>query len=93
MNRLIFIFFSFLAFPLWSQELNGRVMSLDAQGNMADIPGATVYYQADRLGTTTGVDGLFKLRIRSLPGWLVIRAIGFNSDSLSACQDIPSSPL
>jgi outer membrane receptor protein involved in Fe transport len=82
MNRLILIFFSLLAVPAWAQELNGRVMSLDAQGNMEDIPGASVMYQANKIGTTTGVDGVFKLRVRSFPGWLLIRAIGFKPDSI-----------
>ena len=82
MKRFLFIFLNFLAAPLWAQELNGRVMQVDAQGKMADIPGATVYYSADKLGTSTGMDGVFKLRVRSLPGWLLIRAVGFNPDSI-----------
>jgi outer membrane cobalamin receptor len=82
MNRLILLIFCLLAVPAWAQELNGRVMSLDAQGNMEDIPGASVRYQANKIGTTTGVDGVFKLRVRSFPGWLLIRAIGFKPDSV-----------
>jgi outer membrane receptor for ferrienterochelin and colicin len=82
MNRLLLIVFCLWGFPLVAQELNGRVMSLDAQGNMEDIPGATVYYSADKLGATCGVDGIFKLRVRTFPGWLTIRAVGFKPDSV-----------
>lgn len=82
MNRLLLIYFCLWGCPLLAQELNGRVMSLDAQGKMDDILGATVFYRADKLGTTTGVDGVFKLRVRTFPGWVIIRAIGFATDSI-----------
>jgi outer membrane receptor for ferrienterochelin and colicin len=71
-----------LSFPALSQEITGRVMSLDSQGKMEDLPGATVYYQPEKKGTVVGTNGLFSLKVQQFPGWLSVRSVGFDSDSV-----------
>ncbi|MFM7019629.1 MAG: TonB-dependent receptor domain-containing protein, partial [Aquirufa sp.] len=71
-----------LSFSAFSQEITGRVMSLDSQGKMEDLPGATVYYQPEKKGTVVGANGLFSLKVQQFPGWLTVRSVGFESDSV-----------
>ena len=76
------LFFSLLCSQALAQEITGRVMSLDEAGNMEDLPGATVYYQPDKKGGIGGSNGMFSIKVQQFPGWLVIRSIGFKTDSV-----------
>ncbi len=84
-------FICLLSIPTFAQEVTGRVMSYDAQGQMADLPGATVYYQPEKKGTLTTSNGLFSLKVKQFPGWLSIRSVGFEADSvwLTKSQFLP----
>ena len=46
------------------------------------LPAATVQVAGTTLGTTTNVDGVFRLYLRSLPAELSVRFIGYNSATL-----------
>jgi outer membrane receptor for ferrienterochelin and colicins len=76
------LIFSLLCSQALAQEITGRVMSLDAAGNMEDLPGATVYYQPDKKGGIVGSNGMFSIKVQQFPGWLVIRSVGFKADSV-----------
>jgi outer membrane receptor for ferrienterochelin and colicins len=76
------LIFSLLCSQALAQEITGRVMSLDAAGNMEDLPGATVYYQPDKKGGIVGSNGMFSMKVQQFPGWLVIRSVGFKADSV-----------
>jgi len=76
------LFFSLLCSQALAQEITGRVMSLDDAGNMEDLPGSTVYYQPDKKGAIVGSNGMFSIKVQQFPGWLVIRSVGFKTDSV-----------
>jgi hypothetical protein len=76
------IIFTLLCSQAMAQEITGRVMSLDAAGNMEDLQGSTVFYVPDSQGGIVGTNGMFSLKVRQFPGWLRIRSVGFAPDSV-----------
>ena len=80
----LFLSFCFILVHFWStgQEITGRVMSLDAEGNMEDLIGASVVYSPSRAATLTTANGYFKLAVNRFPGWLVVSYVGFPTDSV-----------
>jgi outer membrane cobalamin receptor len=76
------ISFLFVHFLTTAQEITGRVMSLDAEGNMEDLIGASVVYSPSRAATLTTANGYFKLAVNRFPGWLVVSYVGFPTDSV-----------
>jgi len=76
--------FLYLAINLDSkaQIISGRVMSLDAQGNMADLVGAVVNHPQLKKGTVTNKEGRFTLDLQGFQGFLRFSYTGFQTDSL-----------
>lgn len=67
---------------VYGQVVQGRVMSLDAQGNMEDILGASVYFKPIKKGTLTDTKGAFSLDVQGKTGWMIFSATGFKNDSV-----------
>ena len=66
----------------FGQVVQGRVMSLDAQGNMEDLVGASVYFKPIKKGTLTDVKGAFSLDVQGKTGWMIFSSTGFINDSI-----------
>ncbi|MHA8088465.1 TonB-dependent receptor [Aquirufa sp. Wall-65K1] len=66
----------------FGQIVQGRVMSLDAQGTMEDLLGASVYFRPTKKGTLTDAKGAFSLDVQGKTGWMLFSSSGFISDSI-----------
>ena len=81
MKSIIYIFLLLVSTQIFAQEITGRVMQIDGAGVMEDLPGATVFYAPDKVGTLTKSDGMFSLKVSRFPGWLIVRSVGIATDS------------
>ena len=83
--KILFIqfFIFFMITPLLAQTINGKIID----ENNSPLYGVSVYFDGTTIGTTTDNDGLFELKLQSLPNaTLVISYIGYESIYLNTVQ-------
>jgi hypothetical protein len=69
--------------PLLAQTINGKIVD----ENNSPLYGVSVYFDGTTIGTTTDNDGLFELKLQSVPNaTLVISYIGYESIYLNTVQ-------
>ncbi len=78
MKQLLIILTCFLPFILTAQQVTGKVMSEEKEV----LIGANVYWTGTNLGTTTDVDGAFKLPEATTSNLLVASYVGYESDTI-----------
>jgi len=65
------------------EELQGQVNGRSEQGRMEGVPGAAVFWKDTRTGVLTAGDGSFRIAWPdTLPAYLVVRSLGYESDTL-----------
>ena len=72
-----------------AQVISGRVMSLDKQGKMEDLVGASVYFPALKKGILTNKDGGFTLDLQGNQGFLKFSYAGYETDSIFVPKNGP----
>lgn len=69
-------------FKNYAQQINGHVMSIENNGNMASLPGASVVIQGTTMGTSTDANGKFQLTVPAFPVTIVTSYVGYKADTL-----------
>lgn len=80
-SLLVFVCFSLFQ-KTNAQVISGKIMSLDKQGKMDNLIGASVYMPALKKGVLTNADGVFQLDLQGNQGYLRISYAGFEPDSI-----------
>lgn len=86
----LFVLFSTLAFTsLNAQELTGTITEKNDKGDYIPLAGVNVYWAETTIGTTTDVNGHFKLVRFNTPDLkLVISFVGYQNDTLIISPDM-----
>lgn len=80
-SLLVFVCFSLFQ-KTNAQVISGKIMSLDKQGKMDNLIGASVYMPTLKKGVLTNADGVFQLDLQGNQGYLRISYAGFETDSI-----------
>lgn len=85
MKKILLLLLILLAFgvdAVWAQErrITGRVLDETGQG----LPGAGITVKGTTVGTVTDIDGNFQLNVPEGSNTLVIQAIGYSTQEVSA---------
>lgn len=75
------------AFSIQAQTIHGMVMSIDPEKGMADLPFANIYFKPLQKGIITDERGNFSLDLEGEQGYIIISAVGFQTDSLFVPSD------
>ena len=78
MKIFIIIIVSIIPYFAFSQTINGKVV--DESGN--PIPGANIYWQNTKIGTTSGDDGKYTIEKPEGKQKLIISFVGYNNDTI-----------
>lgn len=81
MKRIYYIFFCFIGLLLCTPSLRAQVSGVVYDAETGDpLPLVSVYYEADhRIGTTTDLQGRYKLTSKVAPGTLIFSYMGFQT--------------
>lgn len=71
------------------QQINGEVMSMEKNGDMASLVGASVVLQGTAKATVTDENGKFQLSVESFPATITVSYIGYKSDTLTIKNSQP----
>ena len=96
MSRLIYIhalalLLSLLAQPAQAQQLQGQIFVRDENGHVAPLPGAAVVWLSTTVGAATDMQGNFSIRLVDGCKHLLVRYIGFVTDTLLVAD--PAAPI
>ncbi|MFM1912254.1 MAG: hypothetical protein RIR51_92 [Bacteroidota bacterium] len=86
-NISVFILLILGTYSIHAQTIHGMVMSLDPEKGMADLPFANVYFKPLQKGILTDERGNFSLDLEGEQGYIIISAVGFQTDSLFVPSD------
>lgn len=69
---------------LFSQNISGNIYEINNKKEKASIVGVNIYWIGTTLGTTTNIDGKFKLSAKDIKDRrLVMKMLGFKTDTLT----------
>lgn len=83
----LFILLIFSVFQSEAQMIHGQVMSMDPDKGMADLPFANIYFKPLNKGLISDEAGKFSLDLAGEQGYLIVSAIGFETDSIFVPSD------
>lgn len=83
----LILLITFFAISAWADEVKGHVFD----DNNQPVIGANVYWEGTQQGTTTDVDGAFKLKTRKSTNNLVVSYIGYTTFVMPVTN--PDEPL
>lgn len=81
-THFYFVAFFLLATFSKAQTLKGRVFEVNEKSDTTVLPGANLYWLGTKTGTSTDVDGIYKLKRVEGKNRLVISFIGLQNDTL-----------
>ncbi len=91
MRTLLTGLIGLLGLPLWAQyTLSGRVLDNSTKEPLAFVP---LVVEGSRIGTTSDIDGRFKLPVTGLPLTLRASYVGYNPVSITIDSDAPVTVL
>jgi outer membrane receptor for ferrienterochelin and colicins len=77
-----------IAYPSFSQNIEGHVFEIDEKENKQPLPGANVFWSGTSEGTATDADGYFKLKFPTEQTTrLIVSYIGYVNDTISLAPD------
>jgi outer membrane receptor for ferrienterochelin and colicins len=77
------LFFFFISTLSQAQTLSGRIFEVNEKNDTTVLPGANLYWLGTKNGTSTGKDGIYKIKRSKETNRLVISFVGFQNDTLS----------
>ena len=77
---IAFVLFSILLFAQKSEYISGKVTGQNA--DKTPLPGANIYWLGTQSGTTTGDDGVFKIKKSLKSNQLIVSYTGFVNDTI-----------
>lgn len=84
MKNLLFSLLLITSSSLIGQNLTGHIMANDEKGDMIGLPGANIIWLNTELGTTSDLDGSFKLeRTGQAQQNIVVSYIGYLTDTIN----------
>ena len=81
-SKIIFIIFVFLPILLFAQDAMKGMITVQEEGKISGLVGATVYWLNTNIGTTTNEKGWFTIAYKSEYKKLLISYIGYGTDTV-----------
>lgn len=84
MKNLLIILFLFISIYSKANEITGTIYFIAENGEKENLIGANIYTEDRKYGTSTNIDGNFKLLLPKNPAYksLIISFIGFNNKTI-----------
>ena len=79
MKKIFFFLYIITSLQIYSQDIQGIVTNEKNK----PLAGANVYWINSNQGTTTNIDGFFKIKIQPSTNKLIFSYVGYTSDTIS----------
>ena len=83
-RRILFLFLLVIVLPIKAQQfLTGSVYEKDDTGRLNSLVGANILWAGTNIGTTSDINGKFKIPYSTYSKKLVVSMVGYTTDTLS----------
>ena len=82
-RRILFLFLLVIVLPIKAQQfLTGSVYEKDDTGRLNSLVGANILWAGTNIGTTSDINGKFKIPYSTYSKKLVVSMVGYTPDTL-----------
>ncbi|WP_338731585.1 TonB-dependent receptor [Mangrovimonas cancribranchiae] len=83
MKKLLYILFVLPVVMVSQENVSGKILEIDNQGNEIPLPGANVYWLNTSIGDVTDFEGNFSITYETEYKDLVVSFVGYKTDTIS----------